>query len=120
MKVAGLTAQAVADLVGGRLLGDGAVTLSAVGPLDRAGPEVLSLAVSQRYAGELRDCRAGAVLIPESLAEAPSGAATRIVVRDPHASLVRVIEILSPGPSRTAGMDRTPRIGRGDRVGAGV
>ena len=35
---AGLTAQAVADLVGGRLLGDGAVVVRAVGPLDRAGP----------------------------------------------------------------------------------
>jgi len=120
VKVVGLTAQAVADLVGGRLLGDGAVTLYAVGPLDRAGPEVLSLAVSQRYATELRDCRAGAVLIPESLAKAPAGAAARILVRDPHESLVRVIEILYPSPNQKSGIDPTARIGRGTLLGAGV
>ena len=61
MTSAGLTAQAVADLVGGRLLGDGAVVLRAVRSLDRAGPDALSLAVSSRYADELRASRAGAV-----------------------------------------------------------
>jgi len=35
----GLTAQAVADLVGGRLLGDGGVRISTVRPLDSAGPD---------------------------------------------------------------------------------
>jgi UDP-3-O-[3-hydroxymyristoyl] glucosamine N-acyltransferase len=43
-----LTAQAVADLVGGRLLGDGTVTVTAVRALDRAGPDAISLAVSPR------------------------------------------------------------------------
>ena len=38
-----LTAQAVADLVGGRLLGDGAQALTDVGPLDRADGATLSL-----------------------------------------------------------------------------
>ena len=99
MTPAGLTAQAVADLVGGRLLGDGAVVVRAVRALDSAGPDAISLAVSTRYAEELRASRAGAVLVPEALAEAPEGARARIVVRDPYAALVQVIGALFPPSS---------------------
>jgi UDP-3-O-[3-hydroxymyristoyl] glucosamine N-acyltransferase len=117
---AGLTAQAVAELVGGRLLGDGAVLLSAVGPLDRAGPEALSLAISDRYAEELRRSRAGAVLVPDRLAEAPAGSPTRIVVKDPYASLVRVIGAMFPASVPPAGVDPTVRLGSGVELGADV
>ncbi len=37
-------------------------------PLDRAGPEALSLAVTPRYAEQLKVSRAGAVLVPDALA----------------------------------------------------
>jgi UDP-3-O-[3-hydroxymyristoyl] glucosamine N-acyltransferase len=117
---AGLTAQAVADLVGGRLLGDGAVMLSAIGPLDRAGPDALSLAISDRYAEELRLSRAGAVLVPDRLAEAPAGPASRIVVQDPYASLVRVIGAMFPAAVPPAGVDPTVRLGPGVELGAEV
>ena len=43
MGATGLTAKAAADLVGGRLVGDGSVALSAVGPLDRADGRTLSM-----------------------------------------------------------------------------
>ncbi len=119
MTPAGLTAQAVADLVGGRLLGNGAVVLRAIGPLDRAGPDALSLAVSGRYAEELRVSRAGAVLVPDLLAEAP-GAGTRIVVKDPYASLVRVIGAMFPALVPRPGVDPTARLGPGVELGAEV
>jgi UDP-3-O-[3-hydroxymyristoyl] glucosamine N-acyltransferase len=116
----GLTAQAVADLVGGRLLGDGAVTLRAVGPLDRAGPEALSFAVSDRYAAALRDTGAGAVLLPESLAAAPCGSRARVVVGDPYAALAAVIPVLFPPRVAEPGVDPTARLGAGCRLGTGV
>jgi len=116
----GLTAQAVADLVGGRLLGDGGVLLTAVGPLDRAGPGVLTLAVSPRYAAALEACRAGAVLLPPALADAPAGSATRIVVGDPYGSIVRVIHRLFPAAPGPPGIDPTARIGAGCELGAGI
>ena len=78
MASSGLTAQAVADLVGGRLLGDGTVPVRAVATLERAGPEALSLAISARYADALRDSRAGTVLVPQSLAEDPGPGRARI------------------------------------------
>jgi UDP-3-O-[3-hydroxymyristoyl] glucosamine N-acyltransferase len=117
---AGLTAQAAADLVGGRLLGDGAVLLRAIGPLDRAGPDALSLAISGRYAEELRVSRAGAVLLPELLADAPAGCRARIVVKDPYASLVRVIGAMFPATVPAPGVDPTARLGPGVELGAEV
>jgi len=116
----GLTAQAVADLVGGRLLGDGAVTIRTVRPLDRAGPEALSFAISTRYAEELRASRAGAVLVPDALAEAEPGPRTRIVVRDPYAALTQVMGILFPSASVKPGVDATARIGPGSVLGTDV
>jgi UDP-3-O-[3-hydroxymyristoyl] glucosamine N-acyltransferase len=117
---AGLTAQAVADLVGGRLLGDGTVTVSAVHPLDRAGPEALSLAVSPRYAEALRSSRAGAVLVPDALAETPEGRRARIVVPDPYAALVRVMAALFPPAALQPGVDPAARLGPGCVLGADV
>jgi UDP-3-O-[3-hydroxymyristoyl] glucosamine N-acyltransferase len=115
-----LTAQAVADLVGGRLLGDGAVPIRTVRPLNNAGPDALSLAVSARYATELGSCRAGAVLIPEELSTGPSGARARIVVADPYAALVRVMRALFPDEPAAVGVDPTARIGPGTELGAEV
>ena len=119
MTSAGLTAQAVADLVGGRLLGDGTVVVRAVRALDRAGPDALSMAVSPRYADELRASRAGAVLVPDTLADRPEIGA-RIVVRDPYAALVRVIGVLLPPTPVAAGVDPSARLGPGCILGEGV
>jgi UDP-3-O-[3-hydroxymyristoyl] glucosamine N-acyltransferase len=115
-----LTAQAVADLVGGRLLGDGDVCIEVVRPLDRAGPNALSFAVSSRYANDLGSSRAGAVLIPEELVTGDSGPRTRIVVRDPYEALVRVIHELFPDQPAAGGIDPSARIGEGTTLGADV
>ena len=120
MTQAGLTAQAVADLVGGRLLGDGTVVVRAVRALGNAGPEAVSLAVSPRYADELRASRAGLVLIPEALAEPPEGGRARVVVRDPYAALVRVIGELFPPVAPAPGVDPTARLGPGCVLGEEV
>jgi UDP-3-O-[3-hydroxymyristoyl] glucosamine N-acyltransferase len=116
----GLTAQAVAELVGGRLLGDGDVRIQSVRPLSRAGPDALSFAVSSRYASDLSTSHAGAVLIPEELASGPSGSRARIVVRDPYQALVRVIRTLFPQTQLTTGIDSTARIGTGATLGSDV
>ncbi len=120
MTSGGLTAQAVADLVGGRLLGDGGVLLTAVGSLDRAGPGALTLAVSPRYAGALRTSGAGAVLLPPTLADSPAGPPARIVVADPYGAMVQVIRRLFPAAARPPGIDPTARIGPGCEIGADV
>jgi len=114
-----LTARAVADLVGGRLLGDGAIRIHRVRPLDRAGPDALSFAVSARYAADLDSSKAGAVLVPEALASG-AGPGTRIVVPDPYGALVRVLHALYPIESPEPGIDPTARIGAGTAIGLDV
>jgi UDP-3-O-[3-hydroxymyristoyl] glucosamine N-acyltransferase len=114
-----LTAQAVADLVGGRLLGDGAVRIHTVRPLDRAGPDALSFAVSGRYASQLDESRAGAVLVPEALARGVCPP-TRIVVPDPYGALVQVLGALYPVEPPTAGVDPSVRVGAGTVLGPDV
>jgi UDP-3-O-[3-hydroxymyristoyl] glucosamine N-acyltransferase len=108
-----LTAQAVADLVGGRLLGHGALPLTAVGPLDRADGATLSLLSAARYLEMFRTSGAGAVLLrPEHAAE-PVGPETRIVVDDPVEALLTVVPILFPEPPPEWGVDPTARVGPG-------
>jgi len=114
-----LTAQAVADLVGGRLFGDGSVCLRGIRPLDRAEPDSLSFATSSRYAADLGSSRAGAVLVPEDLAKG-SGPSTRIVVSDPYGALVRVIRELYPENAPTPGVDPTARVGAHSVLGPQV
>jgi UDP-3-O-[3-hydroxymyristoyl] glucosamine N-acyltransferase len=114
-----LTAQAVADLVGGRLLGDGGVRIRTVRPLDRAGPDALSFAVSGRYASQLDGSRAGAVLVPEALAKGACPP-TRIVVADPYGALVQVLSALYPVEPPVVGVDPSVRVGAGTVLGADV
>ncbi len=113
-----MTAQAVADLVGGRLLGNGGVVLHAVRPLDSAGPDALSLAVSPRYADQLKASHAGAVLVPDALASV--GGPTRIVVRDPYRALVQVMSALFPSHAPAPDIDPSVRLGAGCIVGSDV
>jgi UDP-3-O-[3-hydroxymyristoyl] glucosamine N-acyltransferase len=117
---AGLTAQAVADLVGGRLLGDGGVVVSSVGPIDRAGPGALTMVTGPRYASALAGSTAAAVLVPPSLADATAGPPARVVVPDPYAAMVRVIRQLFPPAQPPAGVDPTARLGAGTVLGTDV
>ncbi len=112
-----LTAQAVADLVGGRLSGPGEVILHGVRSLEHAAPDELAMCTGRRYATALAATRAGAVLVPEALAAA-AGPPTRIVVADPAHAMVIATRRLHPDPAVQVGVDPTARIGRGSSFGA--
>ena len=115
MAITTLSAQAVADLVGGRLLGNGALPLSAIGPLDRADGRTLSFLSGPRYLAMFHRSAAGAVLLREDDARHAEGPATRIVVEDPAQALLRVVPALFPESAPTWGVDPTAVIGRGAR-----
>ncbi len=69
-----LTAQAVADLVGGRLSGPGDVVLHGVRSLERASGADLAMCTGGRYRDALERTGAAAVLVPEALLGAPGPA----------------------------------------------
>lgn len=115
-----LSAQAVADLVGGRLLGDGSVVLSTVAPLDRAGPGSITFATSARYRSALAATGADAVFITEALVPLAPSRPARIVVRDPAQAMATVTAALFPVPASRVAIDPTARLGSGVHLGADV
>ena len=116
-----LTADAIAHLVGGTLHGSGAVAVSAIAPLERAGPTDLSFLVSAKYAEMFAASRAGIVLVSPDLAELHGRAAARIVVARPHEAIASVIPRLYPSTlPRVEGIHPTTRIGRGVQLGTDV
>jgi UDP-3-O-[3-hydroxymyristoyl] glucosamine N-acyltransferase len=108
-----LTAQAVADLVGGRLLGHGGLAITAVGPLDRADGATLSLLAATRYLAQFRASSAGAVLLREEHAAEAEGPATRIVVDDPGQAMLLVVPVLFPVTAPAWGVHPSATIGTG-------
>ncbi len=116
----GLTAAEVAALVGGTLIGDGAVRLVSVAPLDRAGPDDLAFLAAGRYLPYFHASRAGAVFVTAEHREAQPGPATRIVVDDPHRAMLAVVRAIYPVPTRAAAIHPTAIIGAGAVLGRDV
>lgn len=116
----GLTAGAIAELVEGRLVGDGAVMVTSIGPLREADAATLSFLASPKYAADFRASRAGAVVVAEGLAGESGGPTCRIVVPDPYRALQRVAEALYPVDRIEPGIHATAVIGTGTTLGQGV
>lgn len=115
-----LTAAELAKLVGGELVGDGAVAVCAVAPLDRAGAEDLSFLSSARYAAMMADSHAGVVLVTPELRDVPGPCRARIVVADPHDAMVSLIPRFYRPVVHPAGIHPAAHIGRNVLVGDGV
>lgn len=115
-----LTAQAVADQVGGRLLGNGAQAVSQIGPLDRADEGTLSFLVSTKYLAYFRSSRAGVVLVAPEFEAEPEGPATRIVVKDPYRALLSLLPRFIPPRPAQSGVHPTAVLGTGVTLGADV
>ena len=111
-----LTAQAVADLVGGRLSGPGDVLLRGVRSLERADPDALAMCATAKYADAMARTRAGAVLVTDAFAVG-AGPATRIVVTNPAQAMFVATRALHAEDAVAAGIAPTARIGRGSTFG---
>ena len=111
------TADDLASAIGGRVVGEGRTEVTAIAPLDRAGPGDLSFLAAARYAPLLASTRAGIVLIAPELVTTPGEVAARIVVDRPHEALLRLIPRFHVVPARVPGIDPSARIGRGARLG---
>jgi UDP-3-O-[3-hydroxymyristoyl] glucosamine N-acyltransferase len=115
-----LTASAIADLVGGRLVGAGDTGVTGVAPLDRAGERDLSFLGVAKYAAAFAETRAGVVLISPDLAETPGTVRSRVVVAKPQEALLALLPRFHRAPNAVQGVHPTAVIGRGVRLGGGV
>lgn len=115
-----ITVAAIAELVGGQVLGRGDHAVSGVASLEEAGPGHLSFLTSPRYVPSFHGSAAGAVLLPPALSATADGPANRIVVADPAAAMASVVAALYPEPPRVSAIDPTARMAPGVQLGEGV
>ena len=115
-----LTASAISDLVKGKLHGDGAVTVTAVAPLDRAGMEHVSFLGNARYSALASETKAGVVLVSEELEDSVMNVPVRIVVPKPNEAVLAILPFLYPEKERAASIHPTAVVRRGARLGKNV
>jgi UDP-3-O-[3-hydroxymyristoyl] glucosamine N-acyltransferase len=115
-----LTAGAIAEVVGGKLVGDGSVVVTGVAPLDRASPSDLSFLGAAKYASLFASSRAGVVLVLPQLAEAPGTTPARVIVDRPQEALLTLLPRFHRVAAPVPGVHPTAVIGTSARVGAGV
>ena len=112
-----LTAAAIAEVVGGRLVGDGSAGVSGVAPLDRATRHDLSFLGVAKYASMFSASQAGVVLVSPELAETPGDVSARIVVDRPQESLLVLLPRFHRAPAAPPGIHATAVVGAGVRLG---
>lgn len=110
-----LTAGVIAGLVGGELVGDPDLPIVGIASLDEAGPGDVTFLARARYADALAGSRAAAVLLPPRFMHLPDGPATRIVVPDPRAAILLVLDVMAPPETPHWGIHPTARLGQHTR-----
>jgi UDP-3-O-[3-hydroxymyristoyl] glucosamine N-acyltransferase len=88
------TVAQLAQLVGGRLIGDGAHRITGLGDLRTAGPDRIGFVRDARYHGAAKETRAGALLLTEPI----ETAARQIVVADVDVAYAKVALHFHPLP----------------------
>lgn len=105
----------LAELVGGRVIGDPDVTIERVASIEDAGPGDIAFVANPRYRRFLASCKASAVIV----ADEPAGGAALNLLRvdDPHRAFARIHGLFNPPPahdaaiSPLAAIDSTAAIG---------
>ena len=94
-------AEIVAQL-GGRVLGDAAVSIAQITTLEKAQANQISFLANSKYRTQLASTKAGAVILSEADADATE--LPRIISDNPYAYFAKVSALLNPLPSVMAGV----------------
>ncbi len=108
------TLAALAAHVGGEVVGDGALELGRVAPLEEAGPRDLSFLSNRKYRRAFEASRAGAVLVePEE--EAPPGR-TLLRAKNAYLAFARIATLFHPPAEAVPGLSPHAVVQPGARV----
>ena len=113
--------QEIAERLGCRVEGDGAIEITGVAGLDQAGPSELSFLSNPRYASLLDSTRAAAVIIGEAVA---GKTLSWLVSTNPYLDFARALEFfyqpprLRPGIHPTAAVAESAVVGINAGIGA--
>ena len=103
---------------GCELRGDPEIEIRRVAPLAAAGPDAISFLAQSRLRAQLRDTRAGAVIVDAAgAADCPVPA---LVIDNPHACFARVAALLHPEPARPPGRHATAVVAADARIDPSV
>jgi len=109
----------IAELIGGKLEGNGSLQIQGVADLQGASPNELSFFAHPRYEAAARATKAGALLVGPT-APQDLGAA-RIRVPNPSAAFTQVAMLFAPNPTpRISGVHPSAVIAPGVRLGKSV
>lgn len=125
-----LTAGEVGARVGARVVGDAALRLRGLAPIESAGPDELTFVANPKYLGHLATTRAGAVIISSAHLpaahvppEGPPPGRAYLVAEDPYLAFARALAAFHPprrpppGVHPTAWIDPSATVGEGVTVG---
>ena len=115
-----ITAEAIAALISGELIGDGKTAVSGVAPLDRADASHLSILSSGKYAPMMATTKAGVVLVDPEFRDVVGAPRARIIVKQPLEMLLSLLPRLYPPEAPASGVASTARIGKGASLGERV
>ena len=115
-----MKASEIARLVGGEFEGPHDPEITGVAAIDRAAAHELTFVAHAKYAAYLQQARAGALLVSEALVPTGTTALPRIVVKDVHRALAKLLEHFHPESKPEAGIHPTAVIARGVKLGVDV
>jgi len=108
----------LAQAAGAALHGDGAVRVTRVATLERAGPGAIAFLANRKYAAQLDSTRAAAVIVsPE---DASRTALPRLVSPTPYLAYARVAALLHPAPPPAPGVHPSAVVDPAATVATGV
>lgn len=119
-----LTLGELAIRFGCELRGDPATTVDAVGSLAQAGPRAVTFLANPKLVSQLKDTRAGAVIL--DLKSAAASPVPALIAANPHATYARVATLLHPEPPLRPGIApgakvaATAKIAASAEIAAGV
>jgi UDP-3-O-[3-hydroxymyristoyl] glucosamine N-acyltransferase len=105
----------IADLVDGELLGPGDSVVRGVAPLDQAGAEDISFAVSEKYRAQVSETHACAVLVPLGFQASQK---TLVRVKNPYLAMAKVSTLLNAVPEPLLGISPRACVGNKFKSGA--
>lgn len=98
MSIAARTLAELASFVGGKVVGDGAVVIQRVAPIDEAASGEITFLTNARYAKYLERCRASAVIVGMGAAGEYFGRSpvAFLEAADPYVAFAKILQLFSP------------------------
>jgi UDP-3-O-[3-hydroxymyristoyl] glucosamine N-acyltransferase len=104
----------LAARLGCRLMGDGAMLITGVAGMERAGPDQLTFLANPKYAHKVKDTSAGAILLAEPISALP---VPQLISTNPYLDFARALALFYQPPRPKHGVHPTASVADSARIG---